>query len=105
MLERGGSAGTELPPGNLSVLKAAHHGSATSTGAEFLERLNPSVTVLSYGKGNSYGHPSKEVVERLKENGTMIWSTKKSGAIHITTDGREMKVKGFLLDRNEDPGL
>lgn len=89
----------------LSVLKAGHHGSSTSTGQEFLAFVKPSVTVLSYGRGNSYGHPSPEVVKRLKETGTRIWSTEQSGAIHITTNGKKMKVSGFLLDRNRGSGL
>lgn len=91
--------------GRISVLKAAHHGSSTSTGQEFLACVKPSVTILSYGRGNSYGHPSPEVVERLEEIGTGIWSTERSGAIHVTTDGKKMKVSGFLLDRNRDSGL
>lgn len=105
MLDEKYSPGRELPGGNLSVLKAAHHGSATSTGEEFLKQLNPAVTVLSYGKGNSYGHPAKEVLKRLTDAGTMIWSTENSGAIHLTTDGRKMKAEGFLLDRNKGSGL
>lgn len=93
-----------LLPRHVSVLKAAHHGSATSTGREFLEQVKPAITILSYGQGNSYGHPSLEVVGRLGEAGTIIRSTESSGAIHITTDGRRMKVKGFLLDRSNDKG-
>lgn len=91
--------------GKLSVLKAAHHGSSTSTGQEFLACVKPSVTILSYGRGNSYGHPSPEVVERLEEIGTGIWSTERSGAIHVMTDGKKMKVSGFLLDRKRGSGL
>lgn len=98
-------ASEEQFKGKLSVLKAAHHGSSTSTGKEFLACLRPSVTILSYGRGNSYGHPSPEVVERLEEIGTEIWSTEQSGAIHIMTDGKKMKVSGFLLDRNRGSGL
>ena len=109
MLEAGELPNKEQPEGRfegrISVLKAAHHGSSTSTGQEFLACVKPSVTILSYGRGNSYGHPSPEVVERLKEIGTAIWSTERSGAIHVTTDGKKMKVSGFLLDRNRGSGL
>ena len=109
MLEAGELPNKEQPEGRfegrISVLKAAHHGSSTSTGQEFLACVKPSVTILSYGRGNSYGHPSPEVVERLKKIGTGIWSTERSGAIRVTTDGKKMKVSGFLLDRNRGSGL
>lgn len=109
MLEAGELPCKEQPEGRfeggISVLKAAHHGSSTSTGQEFLAYVKPSVTILSYGRGNSYGHPSPEVVERLEEIGTGIWSTERSGAIQVTTDGKKMKVRGFLLDRNRGSGL
>ena len=109
MLEKGmlgkGMLEKEMFGKGLSVLKAGHHGSSTSTGQEFLAFVKPSVTILSYGRGNSYGHPSPEVVKRLKETGTRIWSTEQSGAIHITTNGKKMKVSGFLLDRNRGSGL
>ncbi|MEG2297306.1 MAG: DNA internalization-related competence protein ComEC/Rec2 [Clostridium sp.] len=82
-------------PKRVTVLKAAHHGSASSTGAGFLELVQPEITVLSYGKGNSYGHPSKEVVRRLEKIKTNIWRTAVSGAVHITTDGKKVRVSGF----------
>lgn len=87
--------GRSLLPQRLTVLKAAHHGSKTSTGKDFLERVNPAVTVLSYGSRNSYGHPSKEVVKRLEVAGTEIWRTAVSGAVTVKTDGRRLRVEGF----------
>lgn len=99
------AAGRPPLPENVTVLKAAHHGSATSTGREFLACVKPAFTILSYGRGNSYGHPSPETVERLTEIGTEIWRTEVSGAIKISTDGKKMKVSGFVLDRIHGLGL
>lgn len=49
---------------NVDVYKAGHHGSYTSSTANFLAFLNPSYTVVSCGKNNSYKHPSAAFLER-----------------------------------------
>lgn len=86
-------------PGDLAgiqVLKAAHHGSDTSSSPEFLERLGPKLVLVSYGNGNSYGHPSPKVLERLRERGSRILETGKCGAILLWTDGKRMECRGWL---------
>ncbi len=80
----------------VTVLKAGHHGSATSSGESFLEKLFPEITVLSYGRKNRYGHPAKEVKERLEKFGSEILETGISGAVMIETDGKRMKVRTML---------
>lgn len=75
----------------VQVLKAAHHGSKTSTSQAFLEAVEPLWTVLSYGEGNRYGHPAPEVVKRLEEQESAIWETAKSGAVTLKTDGRNIR--------------
>lgn len=66
-----------------SILKAGHHGSSTSSGKDFIEYVNPSAVILSYGKNNQYGHPHTEVVDILKENNIMTLKTANSGQITI----------------------
>lgn len=80
----------------LTVLKGAHHGSGGSSSLEFLEAVRPQLTVLSYGAGNSYGHPAAEALERLQEVQTEIWETAKTGAIHLETDGKTWSASAFL---------
>lgn len=75
---------------HVSVLKVAHHGSAGSTGDEFLERISPDAAVISYGKNNSYGHPSPEVTRRLRRNGCRIFGTGGGGAVIFHTDGNRL---------------
>lgn len=82
--------------GNLEVLKVAHHGSATSTSDSFLKTLKPTVACLSVGERNLYGHPAKEVMERLWKYTEKIYLTKDSGAITIETDGTEYSVNTFF---------
>lgn len=64
------------------ILKIAHHGSPYSTSDAFLEAVNPNVAVISVGK-NNYGHPSENVIEKLEENGIMIFRTDLDGAVGI----------------------
>ena len=52
---------------NISVYLAGHHGSSHSSSTKLLEIINPKFVVFSVGKGNSYGHPSSEVIFRLEK--------------------------------------
>lgn len=67
----------------ITFYKAAHHGSDGSNSREFLELLSPELTVVSCGKGNSYGHPGREAVQRMKESGSRVVSTMERGQILI----------------------
>ena len=66
------------------IYKAAHHGSDTGNSLKFLQEVSPDATVLSYGEGNSYGHPHKEVVNRLTQVGSKLYSTAESGNVIFT---------------------
>ena len=80
----------------VTILKAGHHGSATSSSEEFIEKLSPSVTILSYGRKNRYGHPAEKVRKRLLEHGSKIYETGLSGAVMVRTDGKKLKIKTML---------
>lgn len=69
------------------VLKCGHHGSSTSTGAAFLKAVAPRAAVLSCGVNNDYGHPSKQVVDRLKKAGVTIYRTDQQDTILARCDG------------------
>ncbi len=84
--------------GQLTVLKAAHHGSAYSTGTGLLEVLMPSYTVISCGKHNSYGHPHQELLKRLADCGTEILITYQTGAVTFQTDGEQVWIQTFLIE-------
>lgn len=74
------------------VLKVGHHGSSTSTSNEFLKKVNPSIAVISVGANNSYKHPNKSVIDRLKESSIKIYRTDNDGNIIIDCDGKNIKV-------------
>ncbi len=82
--------------GPVAVLKAGHHGSKGSTTEELLQMLRPKYGILSYGEGNSYGHPHKETLDRLEKYGVSVWETARKGAVILRTDGETLEIKGFL---------
>lgn len=63
------------------ILKVAHHGSDTSTSQKFLNKVSPKIALISVGKDNLYGHPNKEVIERLKKKNINIYRTDLDGEI------------------------
>ena len=81
------------------VLKVAHHGSATSTQDEFLDRVAPTFAVVSAGFRNPFGHPHPSVLERLTERGVRVLRTDLEGLISVLTDGRRLSVETFRRQR------
>ena len=63
------------------ILKAGHHGSDTSSCEEFLKAVSPETVIISVGKKNSYGHPSKAVISRMEKLGIKIRRTDLEGTI------------------------
>jgi competence protein ComEC len=74
------------------VLKVAHHGSRTSSTPDFLDLLQPAFAVISAGFENSYGHPHRDVLERLAGHHAAILRTDREGLITIRSDGRRISV-------------
>jgi len=83
------TAGASLARGPpVDVLKVAHHGSRSSTTSTFTAGARPRFTVISVGAGNSYGHPTDEVVLRLRKAGARVYSTQKNGSVSLTVSSR-----------------
>lgn len=74
--------GFEVTLDGVDILKAAHHGSVGSSAEEWLELVNPSVAVLSCGRGNRYNHPAAEALERLSARAE-VYRTDELGDIVI----------------------
>lgn len=70
------------------VLKVAHHGSASGTSADLLSVLHPRYAVISVGVKNVYGHPRREVLERLEQAGVTTFRTDEEGALSFYLDGK-----------------
>jgi len=78
-----------------TVLKVPHHGADTEATRDFVRAVHPSLAVISVGADNPYGHPSPEVVERLRAAGAKVMRTDLAGAITVTTDGRSWHASGY----------
>jgi competence protein ComEC len=77
----------------IQVLKVAHHGSKYSTAEDFLERIKPALAVISVGASNKYGHPTAEVLQRLRDLEIKILRTDIDGEVEITSDGKKWGVR------------
>ena len=66
------------------ILKVPHHGSKFGTRIGFLEKVNPAVGVIHVGSNNNYGHPSNEVLDRLSQEGVLVYRTDLNGNIIVT---------------------
>ena len=76
---------------NISFLKVGHHGSKTSSSREFINSINPKISLISVGKNNYYGHPNKEVLDNL--NKSRIYRTDIDGSIMFKIKNNKLKIK------------
>ena len=74
------------------VIKIAHHGSLSSTGTAFLEKVNPLAAIISVGK-NYFGHPSPVTLALLEQSNVNCFRTDECGAVVMKSDGRTIKIK------------
>ena len=84
-----------LTPARIRVLKVAHHGSRTSSSSALLESWRPQFAVISCGRGNRFGHPTLDVLQRLEAIGATILRTDLDGQIELETDGRLVIQRTF----------
>ncbi|AXI09232.1 MBL fold metallo-hydrolase [Oceanobacillus zhaokaii] len=73
------------------VLKVGHHGAKTSSNTNFLNVVKPKYAVISVGK-NSYGHPTKDVLNRFKSVKSTVYRTDQKGNIVISSTGTKLTV-------------
>ena len=89
------SSSSEAAIGSLKAhdfLKVPHHGSAYSSSSAFLKRVSPRFSLVSYGKYNTYGHPSLETLTRLEEAKSRAFLSGRDGAVsfRIAPDGENV---------------
>ena len=75
---------------SVDVYKAGHHGSSTSSTEKLLDAVKPSYAVISCAKGNEYGHPHEEVLERFRERNIQVCRTDEQGTIVVISDGSSL---------------
>ena len=82
------------------ILKVGHHGSDSSSSKEFIEKVNPSMSIISVGKGNKYNHPKSSTLDILNKNNSKVLRTDELGTIIVTSDG--YKVNYYNIRTNID---
>lgn len=75
------------------ILKVAHHGSKTSSTAEFLKYVSPKIALIGVGKDNTFGHPNSGVLSRLEDINAKIYRTDKLGEITVTISKSKTSIK------------
>jgi competence protein ComEC len=93
-------AEAQLPLAPVQVLKAPHHGSATSSGPGFIAALHPRFVVFCVAAGGRFHFPQADVARRYAEAGVRCLRTDWDGAIRFVSDGRDVHV---LTYRRRDP--
>lgn len=76
-----------------TVLKAGHHGSASSSSGAFLDTVAPEAVIISSGYDNQYGHPAEAVLQRLNERSLPAYWTGTHGDIVLVSDGSAVSVR------------
>jgi competence protein ComEC len=76
-----------------TILKVAHHGSATSTQEMFLRAAHPQAAIISCGRYNRFGHPRAEVLRRLWQRKIATFRTDVNGAIEMSCDGKDCWIQ------------
>lgn len=78
---------------NVTVLKAGHHGSQTSSSEPFVEAANPTFTIFSAGLQNRYGHPHNSVVERFTRRKLAYFITGVDGTMTVKVKHHTLHVE------------
>jgi competence protein ComEC len=74
------------------IIKIAHHGSKFSSTQDFLAAVHPKIAVIEVGK-NSYGHPTKEVLDRIKNVNAQLFRTDMNGMVQLVVENGTIKQR------------
>lgn len=77
---------------DVEILKINHHGSRFSSAPKFIDVVEPDHSVFMVGHYNTFGHPTPEVISRVKEVGSKVHRTDQDGTIYMFTDGKNIRV-------------
>jgi competence protein ComEC len=81
------------------VLLVPHHGSRSSSTAEFIRAVRPRWAIVAAGYRNRFSHPDAEVLERYAAAGVEVLRTDRDGAIHVFLGPGSARVEGERLRR------
>ncbi|MBQ4082336.1 MAG: MBL fold metallo-hydrolase [Clostridia bacterium] len=75
------------------IVKVGHHGSDSSSGEQFVQRVGAKIAVISVGEGNRYRHPSDKIIARWRNSGATVYRTDRDGTVSVSTDGAVISLK------------
>lgn len=81
------------PDVQAQFLKVGHHGSKTSTTAQFLDAVRPLLAFIELGERNQYSFPHPEVIKRLEDLGIKYYRTDIDGTVELVLDGENYQTK------------
>jgi len=79
--------------GAVDVVRMAHHGSRTQDPA-LAHHLSPSVTLVSAGADNTYGHPTESALDLYASTGSAILRTDTCGTVGLVVREEQTLVAG-----------
>lgn len=91
---------TTYPNLPVDVLKVGHHGSKSSTQEAFANWASPKISLISVEKNNRYGHPNKEVLERLLRISELVLKTSEDGAVRVDTYPNQQSVLEVVKEKS-----
>ena len=77
------------------ILKVAAHGARDASSAAFLERVHPSIALITAGSGRSGELPSAEVLARLEAAHARTYQTDRDGAVTIQIRNGQTTVHSY----------
>ncbi|MBV8360504.1 MAG: ComEC/Rec2 family competence protein, partial [Deltaproteobacteria bacterium] len=85
-----------------AILKVPHHGSPTSSSADFIEAVHPEVAVISLGYLNRFHFPAPEIIRRYQDDGVEVLRTDDDGAISVIAGRNAYRLTTFW--HGDNPG-
>ena len=80
---------------------APHHGSRKSSSDLFLDAVSPEVVIISAGWKNRFKFPHLSVLEKYRQRGYRLFRTDLNGAVTLTTDGKKLNIRPYLLPEDK----
>ena len=80
----------------VDIYKVNHHGSKNSSSEEFMNLIQPRISIISCAKRNRYGHPADEAMERIEAEGSNLFYTMNGGQICVKVQGEHIEVTEFV---------
>ena len=81
--------------GQVTLYKAAHHGSKYSNSKEYLQKLSPKISIISCNRYNRYGHPGEEAIAHMEASGSKLYYTMYGGQISVYREKEKLYVREF----------